>query len=98
MIRPVIRRWLWYALWYWPAELAIDEGGNARFTAEGLGFEPRWAVKPKRFSRPPHSTALPPLRGNKYGLMIAIEEPKHEALMPILDAHSKISPLNLRSM
>jgi len=30
--------------------------------------------------------------------MIAIEEPKHEALMPILDAHSKISPLNLRSM
>ncbi len=45
------------------------------------------------FSRPPHSTALPPLRGNKYGLMIAIEEPQNEALMPILDAHSKISPL-----
>jgi hypothetical protein len=29
--------------------------------AEGVGFEPTWALRPKRFSRPPHSTALPPL-------------------------------------
>ena len=35
-------------------------------TAEGLGFEPRETRKPQRFSRPPHSTALPPLRGNKH--------------------------------
>src|SRR5438309_7398395 len=34
--------------------------------AEGLGFEPRETRKPQRFSRPPHSTALPPLRGNKH--------------------------------
>ena len=29
--------------------------------AEGEGFEPSSGVNPKRFSRPPHSTALPPL-------------------------------------
>ena len=32
--------------------------------AEGQGFEPWLPVEPaKRFSRPPHSTTLPPLRG-----------------------------------
>jgi hypothetical protein len=32
--------------------------------AEGEGFEPSSEESPpKRFSRPPHSTALPPLRG-----------------------------------
>src|SRR5690349_5277640 len=30
--------------------------------AEGVGFEPTKAVKPCRFSRPVHSTALPTLR------------------------------------
>src|SRR5439155_6242378 len=32
--------------------------------AEGLGFEPRETRKPQRFSRPPPSTARPPLRSN----------------------------------
>src|SRR4051812_30283336 len=32
--------------------------------AEGVGFEPTVPVNPgQRFSRPPHSSALPPLRG-----------------------------------
>ena len=30
--------------------------------AEGVGFEPTEGVNPRRFSRPVHSTALPPLR------------------------------------
>lgn len=30
--------------------------------AEGVGFEPTVGVNPRRFSRPLHSTALPPLR------------------------------------
>jgi hypothetical protein len=29
--------------------------------AEGEGFEPPFRFLEKRFSRPPHSTALPPL-------------------------------------
>lgn len=33
--------------------------------AEGVGFEPTKAVKPCRFSRPVHSTALPALRGER---------------------------------
>src|SRR5687767_12355598 len=32
---------------------------------EGVGFEPTGALRLQRFSRPPHSTALPPLRTNK---------------------------------
>ena len=36
----------------------------ASSTAEGVGFEPTGPVDPAlRFSRPVHSTALPPLRG-----------------------------------
>lgn len=35
--------------------------------AEGEGFEPSYPRRGKRFSRPPHSTALPPLRGVKSG-------------------------------
>ena len=31
--------------------------------AEGEGFEPSYPRRGKRFSRPPHSTTLPPLRG-----------------------------------
>ncbi len=47
----VTRRWLWYALWYWLAELASGECGSARFTAEGKGFEPLGALRLQRFSR-----------------------------------------------
>lgn len=32
-----------------------------RQVAEGEGFEPPEGVNPQRFSRPPQSTALPPL-------------------------------------
>ena len=32
---------------------------------EGEGFEPPVGVNPQRFSRPPHSTTLPPLRGGR---------------------------------
>jgi hypothetical protein len=32
--------------------------------AEEMGFEPMKGVNPCRFSRPVHSTALPPLQGN----------------------------------
>ena len=35
--------------------------------AEGEGFEPSYPRRGKRFSRPPHSTTLPPLRGVKSG-------------------------------
>ena len=35
-------------------------------SAEGVGFEPTEALRLQRFSRPPHSTALPPLRCNVY--------------------------------
>src|SRR5438034_157363 len=37
---------------------------NPQQNAEGVGFEPTESLRPQRFSRPPHSTALPPLRGN----------------------------------
>ena len=33
--------------------------------AEGQGFEPWVGVNPRRFSRPVHSTTLPPLRGSR---------------------------------
>jgi hypothetical protein len=32
--------------------------------AEGEGFEPPEGLRPQRFSRPPQSTTLPPLRIN----------------------------------
>jgi hypothetical protein len=41
--------------------------------AESQGFEPRDPVKGQRFSRPPHSTALPTLRRlrlNKFELVL----------------------------
>ena len=40
--------------------------------AEGVGFEPTEGLHPQRFSRPPHSTALPPLRGNKDKALAAV--------------------------
>ncbi len=40
--------------------------------AEGGGFEPTEALRLQRFSRPPHSTALPPLRGNKDGPLLIL--------------------------
>src|SRR5215203_4694046 len=37
--------------------------GAGRYRAEGAGFEPAVRVNGLRFSRPVHSTALPPLPG-----------------------------------
>ena len=34
--------------------------------ADGEGFEPPVELPPQRFSRPPHSTALPPIRNSFY--------------------------------
>ena len=34
---------------------------NPRILADGEGFEPPVELPPQRFSRPPHSTALPPI-------------------------------------
>ena len=36
------------------------------FLADGEGFEPPVELPPQRFSRPPHSTALPPIRNSFY--------------------------------
>jgi hypothetical protein len=36
--------------------------GLSRLMAERQGFEPWVELPPQRFSRPPHSTALAPLR------------------------------------
>ena len=36
------------------------------FLADGEGFEPPVELPPQRFSRPPHSTALPPIRNYFY--------------------------------
>ncbi len=36
--------------------------GYFLFLADGEGFEPPEDLRPQRFSRPPHSTALPPIR------------------------------------
>src|SRR5690606_5119618 len=44
--------------------------GGARM-AEREGFEPPGRVTGQRFSRPPHSTALPPLRG-RYCATVAV--------------------------
>ena len=41
-----------WVIWFWKRKLAEEEG-----------FEPSYPGTPgKRFSRPPHSTTLPPLR------------------------------------
>jgi len=48
--------------------LSWGRGSHRDELAEGEGFEPSSERKaPKRFSRPPHSTALPPLRGGADG-------------------------------
>ena len=39
--------------------------------AEGEGFEPPEGVNPQRFSRPPQSTALPPLQVPTTGCFLA---------------------------
>jgi hypothetical protein len=44
----------------------------ARPLAEGVGFEPTESLHPQRFSRPPHSTALPPLRCCNHAGFVAI--------------------------
>src|SRR5206468_7089527 len=63
-------------------------------SAEGVGFEPTEALRLQRFSRPPHSTALPPLRSNKYGYLMAIRGFANEQLMPISDAIRKSARLS----
>src|SRR4029077_15444397 len=45
------------------------EARSAVTVAEGVGFGPTEALRLQRFSRPPHSTALPPLRSSDYGLV-----------------------------
>ncbi len=52
-----------------------DPAANPNDSAEGVGFEPTESLHPQRFSRPPHSTALPPLRGNDYGLAARVGVP-----------------------
>ena len=42
--------------------LTAETAPGARFLAEGEGFEPSKDSRPCRFSRPVHSTTLPPLR------------------------------------
>ena len=47
------------------------DGDDNAFKAEGVGFEPTVPLRARWFSRPVHSTALPPLRrapGNPVGL------------------------------
>ena len=49
-----------------PVSAQMSWGGSA--LTEGEGFEPSSEENPlKRFSRPPHSTALPPLLGDRKG-------------------------------
>src|SRR5215211_271867 len=51
-------------------------GSFAEPRAEGVGFEPTEPVDPaQRFSRPPHSTTLPPLRGARTSLVCLRAEP-----------------------
>jgi hypothetical protein len=53
-------------------------------SAEGVGFEPTEALRLQRFSRPPHSTALPPLPANKHRASGTICSRAEIHLMPIL--------------
>lgn len=41
--------------------------------AERQGFEPWEGINPQRFSRPPHSTALPPLRQAHYFNLLGLK-------------------------
>ena len=54
----------------------------ARLTQKGIvaereGFEPSVRLPAQRFSRPPHSTTLPPLR--EVGLPLVLQGPVDEA-------------------
>src|SRR5438128_352729 len=55
-----------------------------RKSAEGVGFEPTEALRLQRFSRPPHSTALPPLRTDKHRALDTICGPPEIRLTPKL--------------
>src|SRR5438093_13393808 len=48
----------------WLPCVELPEPARRAKSAEGVGFEPTEALRLQRFSRPPHSTALPPLRGS----------------------------------
>jgi hypothetical protein len=54
---------------------ASDRETRENETAEGVGFEPTESLHPQRFSRPPHSTALPPLRRNSDGTLFILTGP-----------------------
>src|ERR1044072_7902810 len=47
-------------------------GGGGGGAAEGVGFDPTGPVKGQRFSRPPLSTAQPPLRGSLRERILAV--------------------------
>ena len=46
-------------------EKAPQDKLAAREMAAGVGFEPTVDFRPRRFSKPVHSTALPPSRGGR---------------------------------
>ncbi len=58
---------------------APEKARKPQQNAEGVGFEPTVSLRPQRFSRPPHSTTLPPLRSEfandlgVYGLRMMAE-------------------------
>ena len=43
-----------------------EPAGAGSFTAEREGFEPSMPLRAYRFSRPTHSTTLPPLRADRF--------------------------------
>jgi hypothetical protein len=65
----------------------VVEGWEAATgSAEGVGFEPTEALRLQRFSRPPHSTALPPLRANRTEHLRGMWVAAHRLLTAILTA------------
>ena len=51
----------------------IKDDVENKSMAEEVGFEPTMGFHPCRFSRPVHSTALPPLRLNRAQYMVLPE-------------------------
>src|SRR5712692_8065499 len=65
---------------------------KARFRAEGVGFEPTEALRLQRFSRPPHSSALPPLRSNKHRALSLMRESSGNRFDALTDAKPDDAP------
>ncbi len=55
--------------------IKITRHTAVKFLADGEGFEPPEDLRPQRFSRPPHSTALPPIRNCFSGIGIISKKP-----------------------